>query len=364
MKTIVIMKHFNLKLPIRSHSGRILFFFFAIPFLGLSQMTEANAPESGTTSSLYLCDSNAILYENIVGTNVVWDYNNILGIDADEDGTAELIALSVSDTNKLSNDTLFAGSKSKFSINDQFITYYNTSDLSRLSQGFKISEPSIGDIFIFWNKQPQLLNPYPFDFDNKSYTKMSGRIFSDNPDLTIDTTAIGGCFSTIDGIGTLKLSGVEYPNTFRYHFQDTINFYVKINFLGQLFDEPVTIYRDVYEYYNYSKSKLPIFMIYSIKNTIMDNPTTIVLSNEKPMKNLSVSQQELASQVKIYPNPSQDYFNVQLPLGSSATLFDAVGKPLFRLNDNFIDLRKREAGIYFLEVRMGKEVMLSRIVKN
>jgi hypothetical protein len=347
-----------------NHSRLILLFVSILPFLGLSQMTEANDPASGTNSSLYLCDSNAVQYDNIVGTNVIWDYNNILGVDADEDGTAELIPVNVSDTNSSSNDTLFVGSKKKYSINDQFITYYNTTNSSRVSQGFKIFEPSIGEVFIFWNKQPQLLNPYPFNLGNQSFNEMEGRIFSDNPDLSIDTVAKGKCYSTVDGIGTLKLSGVDYPNTFRYHFQDTINFFIKVNFLGQVIETPVTIYRDVYEYYDYNTGNLPVFMIYSIKNTLDANPTTLVLSKEKPTKNLTIKENQLAQQVKIYPNPSNDLFNIELPLGSSARLIDGVGKTLFEINENFIDLRNFNSGIYFMEVKKDEERILLKLLKN
>jgi hypothetical protein len=334
-----------------------------IPLFSFGQMTESTDPTIGTSSSLYLCDSNAIRYENIVGTGVTWDYSNILGVDTDGDGTAESRTLSISIPDNSTVDSLFPGATKKFSINNQIVTYYSTTSTDRISQGFKFTEPSLGDVFTFWDTVPQLLNTYPFNLGSNSSSQMSGRIFSDNPTAAVDTFAIGNCFSTIDGVGTLKLGAIDYPNTFRYRFLDTINSYVNINLGGTIINAPVVLYRDVYEYYNYATSPLPIFVIYEVDNSFFNNPNTIVLSRELPTQNVGINEFGLSSAVKIYPNPSSDIFNIELPIGSTAKLLDAFGKTVTTINGNQIDLSKNAPGVYFLEVSKGKLHSVKRLTK-
>jgi hypothetical protein len=334
-----------------------------IPVFGFAQMTESTDPATGTSSSLYLCDSNAIRYENVVGTGVIWDYSNILGVDTDGNGTAESRTLSISIPDNSTLDSLFPGATKKFSINNQIITYYSTSVSERVSQGFKFTEPSLGDVFTFWDTIPQILNTYPFNLGSTSVSQMSGRIFSDNPTAAVDTFAVGNCYSSIDGVGTLKLGATDYPNTFRYRFLDTINSYVNINFAGTIINAPVVLYRDVYEYYNYATSPLPIFVIYEVDNSFFNNPNTIVLSRELPSQNIGVNELGFANEIKVYPNPSNDVFNVELPAGSSAKLLDAFGKKVIDIIGSQIDLSKNASGVYFLEVSKGNQKSVKRLTK-
>jgi hypothetical protein len=341
---------------------KILSIISFIPAFSFGQMTQASDPASGTSSNLYLCDSNAIRYENIVGNGVTWDYSTILGVDTDGNGSAEIRNLSISDLDNTTLDSLFPGATKKFSINNQIITYYSTTASERISQGFKFTEPSLGDVFTFWDTIPQLLNPYPFNVGNTSSSTMSGRIFSDNPTAAVDTFAIGNCYSAIDGIGTLKLGAVDYPNTYRYRFLDTINSYVNINFAGTVINAPVILYRDVYEYYN-AISPLPIFVIYAVDNSFFNNPNTIVLSRELPTQNLGINDISLASQINIYPNPGQDIFNIEIPKNSKAYLLDALGKKVLEITGSQFRMNEFEAGVYYVEVTSNDQKVVKRVVK-
>lgn len=324
-------------------------------------MLQTSDPAAGTTSNLYLADSNAVKYENITGTGVTWDYSTILGVDTDGDGNPEVRTLSVANVDPNSADTLFPGATKKYIVNDQIITYYNTNDTTRISQGFKFVEPSLGDVFNFWDTIPQLLNTYPFDLGSTSYAPMSGRIYSYNATVSIDTFAVGTASATIDGVGTLKLGAVDYPNTFRYHFQDTINSYVTINILG--ISSPVVLNRDVYEYYNYATSPLPIFVIYSVNNSILTVPNNIVLTRELPTENVGITE-VVTNELVAYPNPSNDIFTVNLPVGSKSFVYNQLGEKLFDLQSNKIDLSKYAKGIYFLSIEKDGVSKIIRLVRN
>lgn len=324
------------------------------------QMTELTDPPSGTQASLFLCDSNAVLYEGVTGTGVTWDYSTLLGVDLDADGVAESRTLGVFDTDPNTVDSLFLGATKKYVINNQITTYYSTSAAERISQGFNFYEPTLGDVFTFWDTIPQLLNTYPFDLDSVIASSMSGRIFSNNPAASIDTFAVGNCYATVDGVGTLKLGAVDYPNTFRYHFVDTINSYVNIDLNGFVLDAPVTLYRNVYEYYNYASGSLPVMVIYSVNNSILAVPNIIVLSKEQPQNNIVIGagiSENLLSGVSIHPNPASDHVKVTAPEGSKISLCDLSGKSIVHSNAHDIDLSTIDRGVYLVNIQFnGKSV--------
>lgn len=324
-------------------------------------MLQSSDPASGTTSNLYLADSNAVRYENVTGPGVTWDYSNLLGVDVDGDGNPEVRTLSVANVDPNSADTLFPGATKKYIVNDQIITYYSTTDTNRISQGFKFVEPTLGDVFNFWDTIPQLLNTYPFDLGSSSYGPMSGRIYSYNATVSIDTFAVGSAFASIDGVGTLKLGAVDYPNTFRYHFRDTINSFVTINILG--ISSPVVLSRDVYEYYNYVTSPLPILVLYSVNNSILNVPNNIVLTRELPTENVGLNEW-IKSELVAYPNPSNDIFTVNLPVGSKSFVYNQLGEKLFELQSNKVDLSNHAQGIYFLSIEKEGVSKTIRLVRN
>ncbi|MEY4605100.1 MAG: hypothetical protein RIT43_2392 [Bacteroidota bacterium] len=334
--------------------------------MAFGQMTELTDPTPGTEASLYLCDSNAVLYEAVTGSGVVWDYSALLGVDVDGDGVAETRTLGVFDTDPLTADSLFVGATKKYVVNNQITTYYSTSPTERISQGFNFFEPTLGDVLTFWDTVPQILNTYPFDLGSISSGAMSGRIFSNNPSASIDTFAIGTSFSTVDGIGTLKLGTVDYPNTFRYHFVDTVNSYVNIDLGGFILDAPVVLYRNVYEYYNYATSSLPVMVIYSVNNSILNVPNIIVLSREQPQQNIiddSGLAENMLTGTSIHPNPANDFIEITAPDGSEIYLSDLSGKCISRTQEKSIDISHLERGVYIVTIEFKGKKSTQKVIK-
>lgn len=335
--------------------------------VSFGQMTESTDPASGTEASLYLCDSNAVLYEAVTGTGVIWDYSSLLGVDIDADGVAEIRTLGVYDTDPLSADSLFVGATKKYVVNNQITTYYSTSPTERISQGFNFFEPTLGDVLTFWDTVPQVLNTYPFDLNSSTYGPMSGRIFSNNPSASIDTFAIGTSYSTIDGVGTLKLGTVDYPNTFRYHFVDTVNSYVNIDLGGFVLDAPVVLYRNVYEYYNYATSSLPVMVIYSVNNSILNVPNIIVLSKEQPQQNIiddSGLSEYTLSGTAVHPNPANDLIEITAPDGSEIYLSDLAGKQIIRTKSKLLEISNLKHGIYIVTIELNGKKATQKVIKN
>jgi hypothetical protein len=97
---------------------------------------------------------------------------------------------------------------------------------------------------------------------------------------------------------------------------------------------------------------------------------------EVSVQGISVDENELASSLNIFPNPTQDVVNVVIDNPSandySIELIDALGQVLEvrdldnargRTEEKF-DLSNRAQGIYLLRVRTGNAAVTRRVTRN
>jgi hypothetical protein len=332
------------------------------PLLGFAQMTEANEPTVPSTATLYLCDSNAVRYENVIGTGVTWDYRNLLGVDTDNNGMAETKVLSVQATDPNTVDSLFYGSTTKYSIGNLLTTYYAVVQGVKISAGNVFSEPSLGDVFIRWNEENQVLKEYPFNLNNTVQSSFSGRIKVNNPLVSIDTTASGSGVAKIDGFGTLRLQLNDYSNVTRYVIQDTLNAVIFNAFFGEV---PIQLVRSWYEYYQYSSSDLPIMVLISISlnSALLNNTSTLVLSKDLPDNNLGFKNNDLS--FKVYPNPTSEVLTISTEGIFTASISDISGKVMMsNLTSSQVNVGNLPSGMYFLTVSSDKGIGTQRIIKK
>lgn len=328
-----------------------------LPFFSFAQMTEANDPAIGSTATLYLCDSNTVLYEDVIGTGVTWDYSDLLGV---QEITKNL---SVSAVNPLSVDSIFVGSTKKYSIGDLLTTYYSSSATERVSQGNIFFEPSLGNVFVNWNIDNQTLNSYPYALNDELYDSIDGKIISANPLVPIDTVANGGSYSTIDGVGTLKLQQNDYTNVIRYYITDTLNTVIFNVIFGE---QPITLVREWYEYYDYATSNLPIFVVLTIKLTsaLINNESTLVLSKDMPNDYIGLSENNVGT-FDLYPNPADQILNINTEGNFNYLVMNVNGDVLVNnTNSKALDISSFSAGIYFVKLQNAKGVLVKKFVKK
>ncbi len=75
----------------------------------------------------------------------------------------------------------------------------------------------------------------------------------------------------------------------------------------------------------------------------------------------------LADQINMYPNPPSEELNIQCKLEiESAEVFDMNGRSVLssELNDPRIDVSQLEAGTYFVQFKLGQEMVTKSFVKN
>ena len=332
------------------------------PLMGFAQMTEANEPDVPSTATLYLCDSNAVRYENITGTGVTWDYRTLLGVDTDANGMAESKVLSVESTDINTIDSLFTGATTKYSIGNLLTTYYSVGQGTKVSTGNIFSEPSLGSVYIRWNENPQSLKEFPFDLNSSVVDSFEGNMAVDNALIPIDTTATGSGVTKIDGFGTMSLRQNDYNDGTRYVIQATLNAVIFNALIGE---QPIQLVRSWYEYYQLGSSKLPIMVVISISlnSALLNNTSTLVLTKDLPDNNLGLNKNEIAFQA--YPNPTNEFINLNIEGDFSAQITDISGKVMLRnITSNQINVSQLPAGMYFLTVANDKGASTQRIIKR
>ena len=328
-----------------------------LPLFSFAQMTSANEPAIGATATLYLCDSNTVLYQNITGSNVTWDYSDLLGVQ-------ELTkVLKVEAVDLSTADSIFMDATKKYSIGDLLTTYYSSSSSERISQGNIFSEQSLGTVFVNWNVANQKLNNYPFALNDELYDAIDGGILSANPLVPIDTVADGGSYSTIDGVGTLKLQQNDYTNVIRYYITDTLNTVIYNAIFGE---QPINLVREWYEYYDYTTSNLPIFVVVSIKLTsaLLNNESTLVLSKDMPNDYVGLAENNIGT-FDLYPNPADQVLNIKTEGDFNYSLMNVNGEVLVKnVISKTLDISSLSAGIYFVKLQNAKGVQVKKFVKK
>jgi hypothetical protein len=328
-----------------------------LPLFSFAQMTSANEPAIGATATLYLCDSNTVLYQNITGSNVTWDYSDLLGVQ-------ELTkVLKVEAVDLSTADSIFMDATKKYSIGDLLTTYYSSSSSERISQGNIFSEQSLGTVFVNWNVDNQKLNNYPFALNDELYDAIDGGILSANPLVPIDTVADGGSYSTIDGVGTLKLQQNDYTNVIRYYITDTLNTVIYNAIFGE---QPINLVREWYEYYDYTTSNLPIFVVVSIKLTsaLLNNESTLVLSKDMPNDYVGLAENNIGT-FDLYPNPADQVLNIKTEGDFNYSVMNVNGEVLVKnAISKTLDISSLSAGIYFVKLQNAKGVQVKKFLKK
>jgi hypothetical protein len=341
--------------------NKIILVFTIFPVFAFSQMNQGNEPSINDSIVMYICDSNATQYENLIGSNQTWDYSTIGGIlDPNSPGNVRTKDVSVTAPDLLTKDSLFAGAIKKYSIGTSINTYYSSNSSQRISQGYIFNELTLGDVIVNLTKgsnpNVEILNDYPFALSGITTDNFAGEITFQGTQI-LPTT--GTSIAKIDGSGTLILPGNNsYSNVLRYHLRDSAS---ANTILGQ-----VSLVRNWYEYYDYTISKLPIFISINlvINTPLTDISTSLMLSKHQPTSFVGIDENELSS-VELYPNPANHILNVN-PLGNFEFEVSSIGgeRLISGKNESKIDISELPSGIYLFKIISNKATKTLRFVKN
>lgn len=321
---------------------KLLIILSFAPLFGFSQMTQSNEPTIGTQSIMYLCDSNATQYSNLVGSNQTWDYSSLAGVS--NPNITKVVSVTSPDVT--TTDSLFIGATKKYSIGPSINTFYSSTSAQRISQGYIFNESSLGNVIVNWTggttPDNEILNDYPFALSGFTTDIFSGTVTSS---ATGTSTSTGTSVASLDGTGTLLLPGGNtYSNVLRYHIKDSANTTVQTI--------PVSLVRNWYEYYDYSISNYPVFISINLKvnSAFFNNSSTIVLSKDQPTTFVGIHENEL-SKINIYPNPSSDILNIYNDVEFDYEVLDINGEKLIEgKNNNQINISNLSSGFYLIKI--------------
>ncbi len=335
-------------------------FFTSLSF-GQS-LDQTNEPAIGQNALMYLCDTLADPYAGTTGSSVTWDYSTILGLSG---STAVMEVLDATLTDSAAN---FPTSTKALSIQNSFISYFNSTTTERSSQGFVYNEPNFGTVMATFETDEEKLMDYPFSNGNFSTDNFSGSLEFTFNGVPQNPTCTGKVRAEIDGQGTLLLpQATTITNVIRYKIVDTV-------FTQVVFVIPMDIefVRTQYEYYDLATSDLPVFVHTNIKIQQPGATTPIleqklVISAVQPTENVGI-QDLTAEQHVLYPNPANDSFTIRGNGIMNVSIVDAQGRTVKTVEQiaqgQSIAIQDLKAGIYMVKVQSNGVVSTQRLIKK
>jgi hypothetical protein len=327
-------------------------------YMADAQLTQANEPAIGASSSMYLCDSFATNYAGVTGTGVTWDYSNLVGYFG-ETRTVEVV-----DASTTSNAATFPGATKAFKLGTNITTYFDSDVNSRFSQGFMFTEPSVGDVFVTFENDALTQVQYPFAYGDSYTDPFDGSLDFTFNMIPINESVTGNAYLSVDGSGTLQFPGaVSVTNVIRYKSVDTS--YTNIPFVGA-----VDVVREQYEYYDHASQELPIFINSTITMLQNGSPLSIVglvLSKYPTDDYMNVGELD-ALNTSIYPNPANDVITVNSEVeGANLTITDQQGRVIHSEAFNqtkTISIESFDTGIYFVTIEKEGALSTQKFVKQ
>lgn len=332
---------------------------FASSLVNAQSLTQANEPAIGESASMFLVDSFATNYSGVTGAGVTWDYSNLAGYEN------ETRMIQVVDPSTTPDAASFPSSTKAYDLAGTIVTYYTSSATERTSQGFRFTEPSMGDVVSLYDTDEMIMATYPFANGNSLTDAYSGDV-SYNIGVPTTETLNGNAYAWIDGQGTLDLPlGVSLTDVIRYKSIDTA--YSTAPIIGA-----VEIIREQYEYYKHSVQNLPIFIHASIK---IQQPASaplgevsMVLSYYETEEYVGLDEENQAT-FKVFPNPASEKITIEGNLNnlSVANLLDQSGRIVKTFNpslNNTLDISDIDAGIYLLSIESNGAIHTEQIIKK
>ncbi|RYM33583.1 T9SS type A sorting domain-containing protein [Brumimicrobium glaciale] len=345
--------------------------YLIFPFFIFGQFTRNNIPQMGDKGFLFHINTPVDKLENINGQNVTWDYSNLY-LAASTPCEIEVMLPEDASYSPYMYDPAFVENTDKYAISIKYtyggarMTFYNyPQGNAEYCQGFAyqgaFSPNTLGDLVTEFAIQPEKVFEFPFNYGDAIYQPIKGNT---GFDWGLEHVASQGKSSSkADGKGTLKLGqNIEFNNVLRHQLIDTIN--ISNN-------EYNVIYREIYSYYNFTKSKFPLFIYSSVKfgkNNGIWNEVIAVFTSEHKTANVDKNNLET---IKIYPNPVKNYLNLEIPflkVSANIDILDNLGKSVLKSkisNQNSkLDLSKLNSGIYFMKIEINGLDKMMKIIKR
>jgi hypothetical protein len=329
---------------------------FAILFtVSLSSQTltltkSFNEPVVGDTNRVHFLDTSfyANGLPNIAGSNVVWNFQNLVT-------TTAVISTPYVSTTAVSSASNYPGAtfvQKQAGLNNFFKA---TTSPTTQTEFLGVYSTSISTNFT----NTAIAAKFPFTYGN-SYTDNYSGPFT----FSVSGTANGNISNSADGTGTLNLpSGISFANVLRVKSVQSTTLISGFLPLG-------TLKQTTYNYYH-SSEKFPILTInYSSFQQFGTTTPTVSGSATGHANHFIVGLNEsisVVSNLLLFPNPASDKLHITTDSDfSSAEIFiySQLGTIVLRkAYSSEIDISSLSSGIYLIEVKSDKVTARKKFTK-
>ncbi len=313
------------------------------------QLTQANEPAIGASSSMYVVDTGTVTMASIssvTGTGVTWDYSTV------HMNMATTEAISVSDAASTPNASSYPTS-TKAITQGTILQYFNSTATERVSQGFVFTDPTFGEVVIVFDQNEAIQLTYPFAFGSTSTDIYAGSTTVDIGLGPMPATVDGQVYSTIDGTGTLRLPDADLTNLFRLTTIDTT--------IANVSGMAVEVIRIQHEYYDLADQNLPIFVDAFISISGMGQQRQVLSKN---FSTLGLENNTINNLV-LYPNPSNGEFTVSGEFAKGTVeVIDLAGRTVYSSEVNAgasVKLNDVKSGMYTVKVIADGKASVQKI---
>lgn len=325
-----------------------------------AQFTQANEPTLGLSQTMYACANTTESKASSIGSGVTWDYSTITN------PTNSTKLVSIKSPTQTTQATQFTSSTKAFNAENSLTNYFTSSTTERISQGFVIHDPTMGDIVARFTTDPQKLMNYPFSLNSTVSDLFSGKLSFTYNGIPQNPDCNGVSKAEVDGQGTLKLGPTTFNNVLRVHIIDTLHTTITILFTPMNID----IVREQFEYYDLTNNTLPLFTHTTIKMQQVGNSNPLasqvtVLSSVQP--SLAASEELTSELIQVFPNPAHETVYISnLNQDQEVDILTASGTHVttVRSSNHKIDVSVLPAGTYFISIVQSNGKTVKSFIKQ
>jgi hypothetical protein len=324
---------------------------------GAQTVVAADTLYTGLNADFYVIDSSVVDYAAVIGTGVTWNYSTALGVT---DGGPIINNDMVQNASASSYAAHYPMAAYNENMNGGASQFFSNNADSTTVWGFVFSVDTY-EIIIKHNVNPLIGLKYPMNVGDTYADITAGEVeIAGNTGITDGTANV-----TVDGSGTLLVSGNTHTNITRVKLVENINTSIEV------FPFPPTtgtVTRTIYSYYDFANGQLPIFIHANITVTsdLFDGGYDAVYYSGGLPGYAGVNEATQAS-LSVYPNPANGVATVTTDgTADQFEVVNALGQVVLTVNApqavEQVDVTGFEAGTYVIRVKKGEAITTEKLV--
>ena len=268
---------------------------FAATAVSAQTFTVDDTLYTGLSTNYYVMDSNAVNLSAVTGTGVTWNYASLWAYE-----TATIPDVII-DASASSNAGDFPTAAYNDDMSSGVSVFFSNNADSTTVHGFVFTADG-NEVIVKHTVNPLKAMTFSMAVGNSYTDQVAGEV-----DIMGNIfTSTGSADITVDGFGTLNVSGNTHTNILRVKLVESIDASITVPF-------PVsgTVTRTVYSYYDLAADKQAIFVhaTISIDSDVLNDDFTAIYYSGTPVHYLGAEENAISS-TSVYPNPANDMVTI------------------------------------------------------